>query len=195
MVFIIPRERFASYGWKIASVLVIPAVCLAAVAGWALAVRSSFMPYRGDVYIDPHKQLGVIISDIPRFIEKAAAEYLDNFAYYFTSFFGQLTWHDLFVPGWLPPILFAGIVLLAIFASGSEAGMRLSAKTLFASITIGTALIIAVLLYATWSEVGGDTIDGIQGRYFIPIAPLFFLLFCSRRSLIAASTKDLRRCW
>ena len=31
--------------------------------------------------------------------------------------------------------------------------------------------------YVTWNAVGNLIINGIQGRYFIPFAPLFFLLF------------------
>jgi uncharacterized membrane protein len=184
LVFIIPREKFISYRWKIGSVLVIPGVCIAAAAAWALAVRSSFMPYRGDVYIDPDKQFSVILSNIPGFIDMAAAEYLNNIAYYFTAFFGQLTWHDLFVPAWLPPVLFVEVLALAFFASGGEAGLKISARVLFAAIAAGTAFIVAAMLYATWSEVGGDRIEGIQGRYFIPIAPLLFLLLCNQRSRI-----------
>jgi uncharacterized membrane protein len=33
----------------------------------------------------------------------------------------------------------------------------------------------------TWSPIGGDWIEGVQGRYFIPIAPLFFLLFYNKK--------------
>ena len=33
------------------------------------------------------------------------------------------------------------------------------------------------MLYLSWDPVGYGTITGVQGRYFIPIAPLFFLVF------------------
>jgi uncharacterized membrane protein len=33
----------------------------------------------------------------------------------------------------------------------------------------------------TWSPIRGSQIEGIQGRYFIPVAPLFFLLFYNRK--------------
>ena len=35
--------------------------------------------------------------------------------------------------------------------------------------------LIFVALYLTWTPVGMDRIDGIQGRYFIPLLPI--LLF------------------
>ncbi len=33
------------------------------------------------------------------------------------------------------------------------------------------------MLYLSWEPVGSESIPGVQGRYFFPIAPLFFLVF------------------
>ena len=38
-------------------------------------------------------------------------------------------------------------------------------------------LLIFTMLYLSWEPVGAESIPGVQGRYFFPIAPLFFLVF------------------
>ena len=40
---------------------------------------------------------------------------------------------------------------------------------------LGSAELIFLSLYVTWTPVGMDRIDGVQGRYFIPLLPM--LLF------------------
>jgi len=44
-------------------------------------------------------------------------------------------------------------------------------------IFIVTIFVIMTFEYLTWNPVGYNIILGVQGRYFIPIAPLFLLLF------------------
>ena len=46
------------------------------------------------------------------------------------------------------------------------------------------ALLVSIVFtvqYLSWTVVGKLRIDGVQGRYFIPFAPLLFLLFSNRR--------------
>lgn len=45
---------------------------------------------------------------------------------------------------------------------------------------VSCILLICTSLYIQWTEVGGDTIDGIQGRYFLPVLPVILLLISLR---------------
>ena len=47
-------------------------------------------------------------------------------------------------------------------------------------IIIGTTLLIFTSLYLQWTEVYAKVIDGVQGRYFIPLLPLIGLLFMTK---------------
>jgi uncharacterized membrane protein len=49
---------------------------------------------------------------------------------------------------------------------------------LYAGITSG---IIVTSQYLTWTPVGAPTITGLQGRYFIPLAPAVLSLLHNRR--------------
>ena len=70
-------------------------------------------------------------------------------------------------------------MLVALFA-----GPRLSAmqKLLTAVIAIASIVTVELSEYVSWTAAGANGIEGVQGRYFIPIAPLLFLVI-SRSSV------------
>ncbi len=47
-------------------------------------------------------------------------------------------------------------------------------------ILIGTTLLIFTSLYLQWTELRAHFVDGIQGRYFIPLIPIVSLLFMTK---------------
>ncbi len=55
-------------------------------------------------------------------------------------------------------------------------------KAVAFSIFALNSLLMFILMYLSWNPVGESVIEGIQGRYFIPLAPLFFLLFYNQRA-------------
>ncbi|HBL17188.1 MAG TPA: hypothetical protein DD417_10700 [Elusimicrobia bacterium] len=66
-----------------------------------------------------------------------------------------------------------------VSALDEDAGIRLSTRDRLklAAITAISSLWIVTTQYLSWTEVGAGLIEGVYGRYFIPIAPLFFLPF------------------
>jgi hypothetical protein len=73
---------------------------------------------------------------------------------------------------WTAAIL-SGLARLATEASARPAAW-ISPAAAFVGI-LGSAELIFLSLYVTWTPVGMDRIDGVQGRYFIPLLPM--LLF------------------
>ena len=51
-------------------------------------------------------------------------------------------------------------------------------------IFIGISLFIFLGLYMGWTKTGADIIDGVQGRYFIPILILPFLCLIQKGKYI-----------
>jgi len=56
-----------------------------------------------------------------------------------------------------------------------------------------TYVSINAMNYLGWNPVGARTVDFLQGRYFIPIAPLAFLLLTNRRLSSVVSADRLTR--
>ena len=48
----------------------------------------------------------------------------------------------------------------------------------------GIVLLIMTGMYITWTGVGSDVIQGVQGRYFIPILFLALLCLCKKDNYI-----------
>ena len=176
LFLIIPVRKFPSKIAYFAVFLALIAVCVGAVAAWSATVKPIFAQYRGDVVIDPDAQLGFILGNPFEFLAIAVWSYIKMSGYYFVTFFGQLTWLDLFVPRWLTIFLFVNVLAIAVLDKGRIDRISWRDRLVFAAIVVGTALIISTLLYLTWSPVGADRVAGIQGRYLIPVAPLLFLI-------------------
>jgi uncharacterized membrane protein len=181
LFLIIPRRKFKSSAVYFAAFFALVVVCLASVGAWTQLVKPIYMPYRGDIEINPDAQLAFILEHPFYFLKIIVTSYVTFSPYYFLTFFGQLTWLDLFVPRWLTIYLFVILMGIVLLDKNPTVNISKLNKAIFSLIVVLTALVIAALLYLSWSPIGGDRIAGIQGRYFIPVAPLFFLLFYNHK--------------
>lgn len=181
LFLIIPRRKFSSTRNYLLAFAALLAVCVGSLALWSYLIKPIYLPYRIDTQMFPEEQAKFIISKPFNFIKMAAFDYISNSKYYFKTFFGQLTWFDLYVP-----------ISLSIFVAFVTTGTALldknkklivpdSFKVIFAFIAAATAFLISALLYITWTPLQSGGIEGIQGRYFIPVAPLIFLLFYNKK--------------
>lgn len=100
---------------------------------------------------------------------------------YFHEMVGVLGWIDVVLPGWFYRL--AGWTLsLAVVGSTVRRHPLLSRPAsgwLFLAATLACGLVF-LLEYLTWSPVGFPFVDGVQGRYFLPIAVLLPAFLPSR---------------
>jgi uncharacterized membrane protein len=85
---------------------------------------------------------------------------------------GYLGWTDTPMPNWYY-LTAAGVLVMALIAPNSrDRGSALWPGTL-ALLTFGALLsAVCAALYITWTPVGWATINGVQGRYLLPVLPL-----------------------
>ena len=97
------------------------------------------------------------------------------------SFVGKLGWMDTALPRWLL-FLHGGVLLFyALTDSSKDVIFSYWQKTVISVVFFGTIVLIYTSIYMSWTPVGSPAVQGLQGRYFIPIGILFFLLFYNRR--------------
>ncbi len=98
--------------------------------------------------------------------------------FYLRSHIGQLGWLDTV----LPLDVIAIFLLLICGAAQCSSGGLLSLwqKTVMAGVAMILFAGIFAGLYLVCSPVGAPYVQGMSGRYLIPIAPLFWLLFNNR---------------
>lgn len=87
---------------------------------------------------------------------------------YMTEMVGQLGWLDVWLPRWLID------AALGVFALAALAAMDLRGRS---ALIVAAALLLSVgsvfgAIYLTWSPVGATWVQGVQGRYFLPLLVL-----------------------
>ena len=104
----------------------------------------------------------------------------------FREFVGVLGWLDIALPERIYRWgAIASVATLAIGFWGPRSGVV--RRVLVLSTLLLTVVAIYVALYLSWTRIGAGRIDGIQGRYFTPLAPFLILLGRARPGLVQAT--------
>jgi len=130
--------------------------------------------------ISPPQQVEFMYSNPVAFLRVLVNTGIVLGGFLLNSFFGLLGWLDTWMPAWLPILYGLALVGSSLLISSEQ---RITALARFVSIFIFGATFAVSLLstYAMSNPVGAGLIQGYQGRYLIPVAPAFFLLFQRRR--------------
>lgn len=91
----------------------------------------------------------------------------------------HLGWLNIQIP-MIKIIGFMMLIVLAIFLEKHEVSLSTKQRIWLLMIS-GVVIILTILaLYVGWTGVGGEIVEGVQGRYFIPIA-ILPLLCCAMK--------------
>ena len=99
--------------------------------------------------------------------------------YLYTMIGSNLGWLDIGVP-MIKIIGFILLIVLSIFFEKNEVSLSVKQRLWLIGITFAIMVLILMALYVGWTGVGGEIIDGVQGRYFIPIM-ILPLLCCAMK--------------
>ena len=93
---------------------------------------------------------------------------------YASGFVGEsLCWYDVTISNFLVRIISLILIVVTLFDSGM---FEKRDKILSVVSMLLVILLIFTSEYLTWTDVGSFTIQGIQGRYFIPLVVPFLVL-------------------
>ncbi len=115
---------------------------------------------------NPIQYLGILINSL----------FISNNTDHLNSFIGKLGWLNKPLPKWHINFYLLILIITALLFSSAEIRIGLINKFIMAAIFIAGVVFNETGLYLTWNPVGQDYIQDVQGRYYIPYAPLFFLL-------------------
>lgn len=166
--FLIPAMIFlASKSW-IAIGSVIGADIAGTVASFGYA-RMAYYRQRPGLPVDAAAQLRCMAADPMRFARAGLHDALAHGASYVEEMIGRLGSMDVKLP---VAVIVVELLLLIVVAAGSGIGLSAGRRTLAMVIVILTAAGIVLSQVLTWSIVCSDVIEGVQGRYFLPVVPL-----------------------
>ncbi len=178
LIFLIPAQKFGSRKNRFLVTGSLFLVVGTAVVIWNLIVNGLYAPIIPQVSISG--QIAYILGDPFRFPYVLINTFIKSGLSYQYLFVGNF-WLDVPLPIWWLGFYLITIIPVALFDKDMINIIRkqklISAVTFFLNFLSACALV-----YITWTPVGQNVIDGIQGRYFIPIFPLLFLLLYKIRN-------------
>jgi uncharacterized membrane protein len=157
--------------WRVALLAI---AVITGVAISAATVRRNFYPMRSGVVVDPSSQVNVIKQAPLRYARIVTSDYIGHGHEYLRQFVGTLGWLDVPLPHWLTDV---AVVLLLLLGVTQRLDLRMRDRLALAVVALLSLAMVSTSQYLAWSMVGGDQISGIQGRYFLPLAPALLLLF------------------
>jgi uncharacterized membrane protein len=183
MSLAIPAQRFGTATRRVVSCALITLPGILASIGWMLLLKLTYftaLSYRTwSGVVEPHQQLAAVLghplayasvllrtSFTTPVIPRAIIEFLGVFG----------------PPVRLPMLVIvalAGLLMLTVASGERMAKPALKSwrtRALAIAIAAVTVVVILTLLYLQWTRFGGPVIDGFNGRYLYPLAPLLLLL-------------------
>jgi len=104
--------------------------------------------------------------------------------FYLLSYVGHFgTYLDIPLPLWFLIISLPLIVFVSL-AETTQFVLSYSQKFILLITAFISLFLLFLSQHLTWNKVGGDYIEAIQGRYFVPILPLIFMLFNTGRTKV-----------
>lgn len=128
-----------------------------------------------------------IVSDPLGFVSLSLGTFI-TYNFYINSFVCTLGWKDSFKVFDWRIIYFIFLVMVSLMDK-THLKIRKKDKLIMAGIVIIFTGGLLLSSYLHMTGKGSSLLKGIQGRYFIPIAPLFFLLFYNNKKSIKLGSK------
>jgi uncharacterized membrane protein len=136
---------------------------------------------RPGVDVDRDRQARELVTQPQRFLGAMAADFTVHTDRYAAQAVGlQLGWLDVQLP--VLPIVGYGLgFLLLLLAGEARLPVRRWQRGVAALVGLAVAVGISASQYALWTPSGAFAVEGVQGRYFLPAAPLLVWLLLRRR--------------
>ena len=182
LLWVIPVQRFRSKKQYFLTLSGIVLFSLAAVLSWLVLTRHLNVPLRLDApTVTTEQRLDYLASQPWKLLVLIGNTLRVHGLTYLEQYLGGMGWGETKMPFW--HMVSYGLVLLGVAACDREKDIAISAKqkAIILSIVVTNIVLIFTLLYITWTSLDSDVIQGIQGRYFIPLSPLVFLLLYNQK--------------
>jgi uncharacterized membrane protein len=153
--------------WR-SRIAIIAATAAGTLLSIAVASRGAYNQ-RDGLPVDAAAQIGCIAAHPMQFARVVVHDVATNGRFYVEEMIGRFGANEIK----LSPFVIAAEVIVLI-AVALTAGAALQGRVRIAAVVIAATTFFAILLsqYLIWSVVCGEAIEGVQGRYFLPILPL-----------------------
>lgn len=187
LAFVLPSEKFDSVRnyWRI--LLTGFAAACAANLGW-LAVSSGYL-YQIRKGVDSGLQVAHVLKDPVNYLNVIYNTVLEKHEIIFWEFFGDgLGALTIYVNRFGYYFCAALLIILAV-SRYDMITIKKKDKMIMLFAVISSVLLIFTSEYVQWTKVAADVIEGIQGRYFIPVA--LIICICLESKNVTLDRKNI----
>lgn len=178
LVFLIPSEKCVSKKSAVILKVMVPAVAISLNLIW-LSISSRFLVVFSHNGSSPNAQVKYILLHPMRYVTVLVRTFFANSFFYLKSCVGASL-------GLLNvstnPVCWLGFLILLVFESSRNDYVHMPVKKqdvfIFFLVFLGGCLLIFTSLYVQWTTLQAKIIEGVQGRYFIPLLPSLLLPIC-----------------
>ena len=185
LVFILPKDKFENklkrnlYYILTALIIFVTDFALnklVAKGDYAIAIRTNMT-----------EQILFTISDLSRDFVTAINTFYSESSLYFFELIGG--WNTINIIS----VVFFIILLFVMFNKEStQYEFNRKEKNIVLAIIIIQALGVIAAMYLGWTQARQTTVEGIQGRYFLPILPLLCMLICRNKFDCKIKNKEMK---
>lgn len=129
-----------------------------------------------DMNVNSSEQVKYIISNPVDYIKTVFKTMYERNSVYLNQFVGGHLGRLEIETGYISTVAYIVLLVISPFLEKSELELERKEKIWYTLIVIGIYFIILTGLYMGWTAIGKNIIEGVQGRYFIPI--LIIPLLC-----------------
>jgi len=179
LFLLVPSERVGGRRKYLVIFLSLLGLTVFSLLLWSYYAKDLYVHVRASASLSD--QLRYIIQNPIRYITVMYKTTLIQGRDYLITFVGRLGHFPLNLP--TPFVVFHTVVLLFVASidSNENVVMHLKDKTKLVAIFLLSFFWVLTTQYLSWTVVGANIIEGVSGRYFIPIAPIIFLLPYNRK--------------
>lgn len=180
-VWLIPGTRFRSARHRCAARWGIPLLAAAAMAAWtALALRHHYQPPRPGT--DAFAQLAWIAGQPLDYLATLGRDLARNGENYVRQMIATVGYPEIPASSLLVLAQLAALWLAARHGGPASEPIGAGRRSWALLVMLGGGVWIMTLLYVWWTPVGGRFVEGVQGRYFLPLLALLPLAAAGRSS-------------
>ncbi len=188
MSLLLPTQRFNGARARVIVLALMAVVCTLSTWWSMMVVDNQYIPYEayskdaGWVHLaegsDKNAQLAHIVKHPLAYGGVLVKSISESFNMWFKGYIGTFGWLEFGFPFWLCLLVWIAL----IFISLTDRDLKLSCRNIFWIMGILVLMLISVITsqYAIWVPVGGSMVTNLQGRYFIPVFLLLWLVIPAR---------------
>jgi uncharacterized membrane protein len=181
MVWLIPGGRFHAAGHRRAARIGIPLLAATGMAAWTmLALRHHYHPPRPGT--DAFAQLSYIVGQPLEYLATLGHDLARNGTDYVHQLIATVGYPNIPASSLLVLVQLAVLWMVARHDGPVSETIGVGRRLWAFALLVGGAVWIMTLLYLWWTPVGGRFVDGVQGRYFLPLLVLLPFAMAGRAS-------------